>query len=62
MKFFSLLMSLIVLNGAEASAACLSYNNEVTLSGKVTTTIFPGPPNYTDIKQGDRAEHDLFRG
>ena len=36
---------------------CLSYEPvEVKLTGRVSTKIFPGPPEYTSIKGGDEPE------
>lgn len=32
----------------------------VTLTGVVWTAVFPGPPNYEDVKQGDDAERCFF--
>ena len=30
--------------------------SEVTLSGTLTYSVFPGPPNYEDVTQGDAPE------
>jgi hypothetical protein len=36
---------------------CLSYEPApVTLTGKVTRKVFPGPPNYESVKAGDEPE------
>ena len=36
---------------------CLPYEPaEVTLTGSVSIKTFPGPPNYTSIKEGDKPE------
>ena len=40
---------------------CLSYEpTEVTLRGTLRSEIFPGPPNYESIKNGDRKETTLL--
>jgi hypothetical protein len=50
---FSLLAAIPVF----ASDACLKYEPEsVELEGKVKKEVFPGPPNYESIQQGDRPE------
>lgn len=51
----------IVLLLAAASAAtaqdCLSYEPaEVSLTGRITKRVFPGPPNYESVRRGDRPE------
>jgi hypothetical protein len=39
------------------SSDCLSYEPAVvTLRGTLVRKTFPGPPNYEDIRKGDRAE------
>jgi len=35
---------------------CLEYGPTVTLTGKVASKVFPGPPNYMSIRKGDRRE------
>ena len=35
---------------------CLEYGPTVTLTGKVASKVFPGPPNYMSIRKGDRKE------
>jgi hypothetical protein len=46
---------------AEVAAQCLPMNDSVvTLTGRIMTRTYPGPPNYRDIKQGDRAETQLI--
>ena len=45
----------------EAAAQCLPMNDTiVTVSGRIIIRTHPGPPNYRDIKQGDRAETQLI--
>jgi hypothetical protein len=40
-----------------ARAQCVKYEPEtVTLTGRVSSHVFPGPPNYESIKRGDRKE------
>ena len=35
-------------------AGCMRDGDTVTLSGRVSREVFPGPPNYESIAQGDR--------
>lgn len=44
--------------GAPASAACLDVRQAEPLSfqGTLNYRIFPGPPNYQDVKKGDKPE------
>jgi hypothetical protein len=60
-KRFPLLFALLLVCCSSALAAaadeCLSYEPvEVTLTGKTSLKVFPGPPNYESVKQGDRPE------
>jgi hypothetical protein len=53
------LLAFALLIGLSASASaqtCLEYGPRVSLSGKVQSRVFPGPPNYNSIKRGDRPE------
>ncbi|MBA2340691.1 MAG: DUF4431 domain-containing protein [Pyrinomonadaceae bacterium] len=60
----TLLLCLIALfciyNSSTASGerqACLSYEpTVVTLAGRITKHIFPGPPNYESVRRGDAPE------
>jgi len=57
MEMRTLFVFILILLGSHASrAACLSYQGSVTLHGKLSLKTFPGPPNYKDIHQGDKAE------
>src|ERR1051326_1436812 len=52
-------VSLLIVAGCLCSVEaqkCLAYSSPVTLSGKLTSRIFPGPPNYTSIRRGDQKE------
>ena len=53
--------SAMVLAGAPAHAAeggtCLPWDQPVTLEGYVLDGIFPGPPEYEDIGDGDMELH-----
>ena len=40
-----------------AGADCLKDGDSVMLSGKVVAKVFPGPPNYYSIQQGDQPEN-----
>jgi hypothetical protein len=51
-----LLTSLVALT-TSAAADCLEYGPSVVqISGTLTQKTYPGPPNYADIKKGDRPE------
>ncbi len=39
-----------------AQAACLSYQGRVRLEGVLERVVLPGPPNYSSVAEGDRAE------
>ena len=42
---------------AQSPPACLAYEPSVVqLTGTIVRRTFPGPPNYTSVKQGDRPE------
>lgn len=64
MKKLNLLkMRLLLLSLLFISAVCFASNQtvyfepkETTLTGVITMLTFPGPPNYENIKQGDKAE------
>ena len=44
-----------------ARAQCLNYDpTVVTLTGTLSSHIFPGPPNYESIKRGDRKERAII--
>lgn len=49
---------LLIAGAASAVQPCLKYEPEVAeLRGKVKKIIFPGPPNYESVKDGDEPEH-----
>jgi hypothetical protein len=54
-----LLLPLIALLAA-AGPACLQLpqagDGMVTLEGRLSRQVFPGPPNYEDVRRGDRPE------
>ena len=55
------LCTVVVMSGAAgeaiAASACLSYEpGTVELRGQVVAKVFPGPPNYQDVKRGDTPE------
>lgn len=60
----SLLLTAVVLAGgyfAFACGQCLKYSNEVvTLTGTLSSHVFPGPPNYESIKRGDSKERAII--
>ncbi len=40
---------------------CLTYGpNIVSLTGRLHSRVFPGPPNYESVKKGDRKETALL--
>lgn len=39
-----------------SAQTCLEYGLTVSLTGKVQSRVFPGPPNYVSIKRGDLPE------
>lgn len=43
-----------------AAQTCLEYGPTVSLTGRLRTQIFPGPPNYQSIRRGDRKETALL--
>lgn len=49
---------LLLLGTTLANARCLDIASETTLTvvGNLTRPIFPGPPNYTDVREGDAPE------
>src|SRR5208283_4683320 len=56
-----LVLSAIACLGQIKPAGCLSYEPAlVTLHGTLTRKTFPGPPNYQDIRKGDKAEKAWF--
>ena len=56
----ALLATLILLTfGSSSSVAaqsCLEYGPTVTFSGKLSSKIVAGPPNYESIRKGDQKE------
>jgi len=47
--------------GGSARAQCVKYEPEtVTLTGRLSAHVFPGPPNYESIKRGDRKEKAII--
>ncbi|HJZ81787.1 MAG TPA: DUF4431 domain-containing protein [Pyrinomonadaceae bacterium] len=54
-----LIASLLLVAGFCSSAAaqkCLEYGPVVSLTGKLRSQVFAGPPNYESIKHGDQKE------
>ena len=48
-----------VCNQASAQK-CLEYGPTVTLTGRLYSRVFPGPPNYESIRKGDKKETALL--
>ena len=42
------------------NAQCLKYGPRVTLTGRLRSQVFPGPPNYESIKRGDSKERAII--
>ena len=51
-------VSVLVGMGAHARAACLDVRQSqpLTFKGSLSRPVFPGPPNYEDVKKGDKPE------
>jgi hypothetical protein len=51
-------VSVLVGMGAHARAACLDVRQTQPLvfKGSLSRPVFPGPPNYEDVKKGDKPE------
>lgn len=51
-------VSVLVGMGAHARAACLDVHQTQPLvfKGSLSRPVFPGPPNYEDVKKGDKPE------
>ena len=59
MKFSKVLSATTIAVGlvsASANAECLTYNERVTVSGKLTRQTFPGRPNFESVARGDEPE------
>lgn len=57
LKIFTLLILLSASAVCASAQECLSYEPaEVQLSGTLSKQVVPGPPNYQDVKKGDKAE------
>lgn len=52
------LVSSVLFGSVSARAACIQsgLKQEILLSGKLEFHIFPGPPNFEDVSQGDTPE------
>src|SRR5262245_47206327 len=46
----------LALSSMARAQSCLAYGPQVSLSGTLRSQVFPGPPNYESIKQGDSKE------
>jgi hypothetical protein len=61
-KWLSILLAALVTSYCPSAQAapsddCLSYEPaSVTLSGRVFKKVFPGPPNYESVEEGDEPE------
>ena len=62
-SFTFLVTTLTVVAGAylPACAQCVKYEpSAVTLTGRLSSHLFPGPPNYESIKRGDQKERVII--
>jgi hypothetical protein len=50
----------LVIADANAALACLRLGQPATLTGTVFRQIFPGPPGYESLSDGDRPETALM--
>lgn len=48
----------VLVGMAHAGAACLDVRQSqpLTFKGSLSRPVFPGPPNYEDVKKGDKPE------
>jgi hypothetical protein len=54
---FAVIINLLFTAYAFGAGPCFHYEHEkVSLTGIITERVFPGPPNYENIKKGDRPE------
>jgi hypothetical protein len=52
-----LLLACLAYTRAWSGSPCLRYEPEIVeISGTIKRQVFPGPPNYSSIKGGDRPE------
>ena len=57
----SLIAIVITVAVSTTTPTCLPYGpSEVTVSGTLENLVFPGPPNYESVKQGDFPEDFLY--
>jgi hypothetical protein len=56
-----MLSSLLIAVALNQVAPCTTFEPAtVELSGKLVRSVFPGPPNYQDVKKGDAAEQGFY--
>ncbi len=56
-----MLSSLLIAAVLNQVGPCVSFEPAtVELSGKLVRRVFPGPPNYEDVKKGDAAEQGFY--
>lgn len=55
------MLSLLIAGVLSQVGPCVSFEPAtVELSGKLVRRVFPGPPNYEDVKKGDAAEPSFY--
>ncbi len=47
---------ILLLCSSAVAQKCFEYGPTVALTGKVSSRVFPGPPNYSSIRKGDQKE------
>jgi len=63
MRITLLAMALLVVGCVPVTAQkCFEYGPTVSLTGRLSSQVFPGPPNYQSIRRGDRKETALLLG
>jgi hypothetical protein len=59
MRIIPIATVLLLLAGSYCRATaqkCFEYGPTVSLTGRIQSRIFPGPPNYESIRKGDQKE------
>ncbi len=50
------LLVVVAVYSPAVAQTCVKYESELTLTGRLYSKVFPGPPNYQSIRKGDRKE------
>jgi len=54
------LLTVIILHGSAWASDCVKYGVQVEISGFYGEVVFPGPPNYENVRAGDASETASF--